>query len=100
VFSVLSYVEGKAKAGEGDDLNFPPPEDLKRLGIRVRYQREIEAELEKIDIQNAKMIFRLFNTDRVPAWNLLDFVEIMLSLYQTTDSTMEDALWVSEPKSP
>lgn len=91
LFSILSYIEAKANAGDGDDMTFPAPEVLKSLGIQVRYESEIEAEIAKIKAKDASFIFRLFNTDRVPAWNLVDFVEIMLSLYQTTDSTIEDA---------
>jgi hypothetical protein len=90
VFSILSYIEGNAHAGE-DETAYPSPENLKNMGIEVRHQKEIKAELEKLKTEDAASIFRLLNTDRVPAWNLVDFVEIMLSLYQTTDSTIEDA---------
>jgi hypothetical protein len=90
VFSILSYIEANANAGE-DDTAYPPPEKLRSMGIHVRYQSEIEAELAKLKARDAALIFRLFNTDRVPAWNLVDFIEIMLSLYQTTDSTLENA---------
>jgi hypothetical protein len=91
VFAVLSYIEGRAHQSFADDESFPPPEVLAHLGIRVRHQDEIEAELETLGEKSAEYIFKLFNTDRVPAWNLFDFIEIMLSLYQTTDSTLEDA---------
>jgi hypothetical protein len=90
LFSVLSYIEAKANTSGKDDI-FPPAEKLKSMGICVQYQSEIEAELAKVKTKDAAFILRLFNTDRVPAWNLVDFVEIMLSLYQTTDSTIEDA---------
>jgi len=91
LFSILSYIEAKSNAGPEDDMVFPPPETLKSMGIHVRYQDDIEAELANIKAKEAALVLRLFNTDRVPAWNLVDFVEIMLSLYQTTDSTIEDA---------
>jgi hypothetical protein len=91
LFSVLSYIEAKATAGTINDVVFPGPEVLKSMGIQVRYESKIAAELAKINGEDASLVFRLFNTDRVPAWNLVDFVEIMLSLYQTTDSTIEDA---------
>lgn len=91
VFSVLSYIEAKANVGGEDDMVFPAPEVLRDMGIRVRYESGIESEIAKLKTKDASRIFRLFNTDRVPAWNLVDFVEIMLSLYQTTDSTVEDA---------
>jgi hypothetical protein len=90
VFSVLSYIEARANSRMDNDA-FPPTEMLKSMGIHVRYQSDIEMELAKLKTEDASSIFRLFNTDRVPAWNLVDFVEIMLSLYQTTDSTIEDA---------
>lgn len=91
LFSVLSYIEAKASPGGGDDIVFLRTETLKKNGISVRYQKEIEAELMKLRGRDAELVFRLLNTDRVPAWNLVDFIEIMLSLYQTTDSTIEDA---------
>jgi hypothetical protein len=91
ILTVLSYVEGIAKRGTSDEEYFPPADRLKRMDIKIRYQDEIEADLERLGGVAANRIFDLFNTDRVPAWNLLDFVEIMLSLYQTTDSAKEDA---------
>lgn len=91
LFSILSYIEAKSNAAPEDDMVFPPPEKLKSMGIFVRYQNDIEMELARIKAEDAALVLRLFNTDRVPAWNLVDFVEIMLSLYQTTDSTIEDA---------
>lgn len=91
LFAILSYIEAKAKTGADGDMQFPGSEVLRSMGIRVRYESTIEAELAKIKAKDASFIFRLFDTDRVPAWNLVDFVEIMLSLYQTTDSTIEDA---------
>ena len=90
VFSVLSYIEAQANAGI-DDVAFPSAQKLKEMGIRVKFQKDIEAALAGLTTREAALIFRLFNTDRVPAWNLVDFIEIMLSLYQTTDSTIEDA---------
>lgn len=90
VFSVLSYVEAQANAGI-DNVAFPSAEKLREMGIHIKFQKDIEATLARLTTQEAALIFRLFNTDRVPAWNLVDFIEIMLSLYQTTDSTIEDA---------
>lgn len=85
LFSVLSYIEAKAHN------QLPQPEILRSMGVEVRYQKDIEAALAKLKPEDTELIFRLFNTDRVPAWNLVDFIGIMLSLYQTTDSTIEDA---------
>jgi hypothetical protein len=90
LFSILSYIEAWENTSPDDGLIFPSAEMLKRMRIQVRYQKEIEAELTKLKAQDAALINQLFNTDRVPAWNLVDFVEMMLSLYQTTDSTIED----------
>lgn len=89
LFSILSYVEAKAHPEDGEI--FPSAEQLKNRGIEVRYENSIWKELTRITQEEAALVFRLFETDRVPAWNLVDFVEIMLSLYQTTDSTIEDA---------
>lgn len=90
LFSVLSYIEAKADVGKNAPV-MPSVEDLQSMDIRVRHQKDIEAELARLSMKDASFVFRLLNTDRVSAWNLVDFVEIMLSLYQTTDSTIEDA---------
>ena len=90
VFSVLSYLESWDNKGP-DDLSYPSQERLKEMGILIRYQPEIEEELKKLKTREAKLIMRLFDTDRVPAWNLVDFIQILLSLYQCTDSTIQDA---------
>jgi hypothetical protein len=89
LFSVLSYIEAKANP-DAEDV-FLPPGQLRSLGIHVKHQKDIELALSKIKRRHAAFIFQLLNTDRVPAWNLVDFIEILLSLYQTADSTIEDA---------
>jgi hypothetical protein len=90
VFSVLSYLESWANKGP-DDLIYPSPERLKELGILIRYQPEIAQALAILKTKEAELILRLFDTDRVPAWNLVDFIQILLSLYQSVDSTIADA---------
>jgi hypothetical protein len=90
VFSVLSYIEAQANVGV-DEVAFPPAGKLREMGIQIRFQKEIEDAVKRLTSEQAALIFKLFNTDRVPSWNLVDFIEIMLSLYQTTDSTIEDA---------
>lgn len=90
VFSVLSYIESWDNKGP-DDLSYPSRERLKEMGILIRYQPEIEQELKELKTREAELILRLFDTDRVPAWNLVDFIQILLSLYQCTDSTIQDA---------
>jgi hypothetical protein len=91
VFSILSHIEAIPHQGTEREELHPPPHELKRRGIKIRYESDIEAELAKIKAEEAALIFRLFDSDRIPAWNMVDFIHIMLSLYQTTDSTIEDA---------
>lgn len=91
ILSILSYIEAKANPYPENSMLFPSIEKLKSWGINIEYEPEIEGQLAKIKTEKAAMIFRLFDTDRVPAWNIFDFVQMLLSLYQTTDSTVEDA---------
>jgi len=91
VFSILSYLESWSNKGAQDDSIYPPAERLREMGVLIRQQPEIERELAKLKTKDAELILRLFDTDRVPAWNLVDFIEMLLSLYQTVDSTIADA---------
>jgi len=91
VFAVLSYIEGRAHQYQPPNDTFPSPEVLAKRKISVKHQPDIEAMLNTLNPTAAGYIFELFNTDRVSAWNLYDFLNIILSLYQTTDSTKENA---------
>ena len=90
LFSVISQIEAKAHKGK-EVPGLPTISELEEMGVQVRHQKDIKAGLDNLSEADATFFFRILNTDRVPACNLADFVEIMLSLYQTTDSTIEKA---------
>lgn len=91
VFSILSYLECWSNKGPEYDPIYPNAERLREMGILIRHQPEIEQELAKLEAKDADLILRIFDTDRVPAWNFVDFIQMLLSLYQTADSTIADA---------
>lgn len=89
LFSILSYIETMANP-ERTDL-FQSQEKLREMGIVVAFEQNIQNKLARLPEELAKLFFELLDTDRVPGWNLVDFINMMLSLYQKTDSTVEDA---------
>lgn len=68
-----------------------PWEMLRPLMSVLRYEPKIDRKLQDLSPADAETVFEFFDTDRIAAWNLADIVTILLSLYQTTDSTFADA---------
>jgi hypothetical protein len=92
VFSILSFIEAKANSGGNEHPQvFPSEQILREMGIGIKYQDKILKQLHSLKLEEAKAVYDLFDSDRSPAWNLVDFLKIMLSLYQTTDSTIDDS---------
>ncbi len=87
----LSHVEAIAHPDGGRDWEFRPRSWLDRVGIRPLHEAAVGTALDGLTQDQAAQVYRLFDTDRLPAWNLYDFVLMMLFLYQTTDSTFENA---------
>jgi hypothetical protein len=91
LMAVLSYVETAAHPAGGRDWEFPSREWLTQQGIRVIYEEQVERALAGLGTEQAATVYRLFDTDRPPAWNIFDFLQMMLSIYQTSDSTIAEA---------
>ena len=61
-------------------------EQLRIFGLVLDDEVNIKAELDALQQSEARRVSRLLNTDRVPAWNLAEWIEIILSMFQTADS--------------
>lgn len=88
LLKILSQIEAKSELFQSDILSV---KDLRELGVKLQHELAIKTELAKLRKHQAKEIVHLLNSDRVAAWSLLDFVNMMLSLYQFADSTYEQA---------
>jgi hypothetical protein len=68
---------------------FPSKLMLGEMGVKLKYERRAAMELDLLSRSAAQQVYDLFDTDRVPGWNLHDFISMLLSLYQTADSTSD-----------
>lgn len=86
VFQILSLVESKANLTH---IQVPDQRTLQAMGISLQHEDNIKQSLQTISERTAKEIFEIFNTDRVASWNIVDFITMLLSLYQSTDSSKD-----------
>ena len=70
---------------------FATGEMLKALHIDLPYQPEVIEKAYKLSEAQRREVFELFNTDRETALSLVGFIDMMLSLFQQTDSSLEDS---------
>ncbi|HLG54459.1 MAG TPA: hypothetical protein VI485_03955 [Vicinamibacterales bacterium] len=80
---VLAIVERSLTVG-GEQL--PTDDMLKALDIGLPYQPDIIKKAYQLSVAQRRELFELFNTDREPALSLVGFIDMMLSLFQETDS--------------
>lgn len=66
---------------------------LTALGIDPKFEDRVNTALSKLSPTSAAAIVEVFNTDRSPAWQIYDNIELLLSLYQTADSTCDGAVF-------
>lgn len=83
---VLAIIERSLAVG--DEL-LPTDEMLNALGLGLPYQPEIIKKAYNLPVEQRREVFELFNTDREPALSLVGFIEMMLSLFQETDSYID-----------
>jgi hypothetical protein len=65
-------------------------EYLKRNQLTLDNESVVMRALGRLTKAKARGVMQLFATDRVDAWNLAEWVEILLSLFQTADSSSRD----------
>ena len=54
-----------------------------------KYEEAVVSRINSLTARDAKKVFELFDTDRVIGWSLVDFLNMLLSLYQNADSTID-----------
>ena len=78
----ISRVEAKA---ELPDRQVVDELVLDKLGHSLQGDVVVRQRLEKLERRGARTIARLLDTDRVPAWCLIDAVDTVLDLFQVAD---------------
>ena len=74
------------------DIDGPPlPGDavLTALNLTLPFEQAIEARVRQLPLAERRRLFTLFNIDRDYALNLVSFIEMMFSLFQETDSSID-----------
>lgn len=66
--------------------NYRSPDDLERWGLSLKDEPDVDRLLRDLKQRDAELIARHLGTDRVPAWNLAEWIEIILAAFQTADS--------------
>ena len=88
ILKVLSEIEFRYHGQK----HFPfPQSDAARLGFTVIDDIEVRQAIERINKYKANRILKPFKVDRLLAWNYVDYLDILISLFQDTDSTLEDS---------
>src|SRR5205823_2000908 len=75
-----------------DGFRFPPPHVIRELELNLPFHAELVETLYGLNMSEKKKIVKLLNTDRESSLNLASFLEMMLNLFQETDSTIDDSV--------
>ncbi|MBL9138660.1 MAG: hypothetical protein JNK85_22515 [Verrucomicrobiales bacterium] len=65
---------------------YMPCDALARTGLILEGEDRVAGELQALSTKAARKVFKLLDTDRVPAWNAAEWIELILSMFQTADS--------------
>ncbi|MDA4844964.1 hypothetical protein [Hoeflea poritis] len=87
ILIVLSYIESGIKK---DNYKFPEYSELKEIDFALKYNEDILEHITLMSNEKKKELFGLFNLDREPGFNLVGFVNMMLNLFQQTDSSINE----------
>ena len=79
----LARLEAKAMIPNRDTLSI---EMLDEIGHDLKGDPIVKRRLEHVDRRKAREVVDLLDTDRGPAWSLVDLIDITLNLFQTVDS--------------
>lgn len=87
IFAILASIE--ARGDRYRDIANLRESDLARHGIMPQFEDTILDRLRALSSSDADYIASFFDTDRIEAWSICDFVKMLLSLYQLVDSTID-----------
>lgn len=83
VVIALARLEAKAKIPRRKTLNVAT---LDRIGHVLQGDPIVRKRIDQVDRRKAREVVDLLDTDRAPAWSLVDLIDITLNLFQTADS--------------
>lgn len=83
ILAVLATVEAKSSI---DNERAKSVDYLNEVGLTLEDEGAVAKRLRALKVVEADHIVDLFETDRVAAWNLAEWVELILSVFQTADS--------------
>jgi len=86
VFAILSRIEAAAHPTADWALS---ARMLDELDVGPKFEPLAMRRLAALDERAARRLLSYFDTDRVPAWNVVDFLQMLMSFYQTADSTLD-----------
>ncbi|MEP6018887.1 MAG: hypothetical protein ABJ251_10460 [Paracoccaceae bacterium] len=86
---VLAYVEGGLTK---NGYTFPSYKELISLEQDLPFDRALLDRILGMREDEKQHLFGLFDLDREPAFNLVGFVDMMLNLFQQTDSSFDDEI--------
>jgi hypothetical protein len=90
LLSALARVEARA-GRRGREV--PPGLELDDLGLAEIDRAPLSPRIEALSPDEARAVAGLFDTERVPAWNMIEWIDIILNFFQTADSkTTSDSL--------
>jgi hypothetical protein len=65
---------------------------LRALGLDLPFEPGILAQIDALSREESDRVYELFSTDRDAAYHLVSFIDMMLSLFQQTDSPINGAV--------
>jgi len=86
VLVLLGLIEADLEVSGG---SMPPLEVIDSLGYDLPFERSIVAKVRALSAEQRMQIFQHFNIDRSPALHLVSYLEMMMGLFQETDSSLD-----------
>ena len=83
VVIALARLEAKAKIPDRKTLDIAT---LDKIGYVLQGDPIVRRRIDQVDRRKAREAVDLLDTDRGPAWSLVDLIDITLNLFQTADS--------------
>jgi hypothetical protein len=87
LMEVLSCVEA---FGAPDGRPVPRPANLHEYGIGSCLEPNVSAALGRLNKKESRKFFDCLDTHRMPAWNMVEWIDIILNLFQIADEKNEE----------
>ena len=83
---ILAYIEQSVRVGDDELVD---ARILKSLDLDLPFEPEIMKSIFALSLESRSDLLKFFSTDRESAVSLVGFIDMMLSLFQETDSTID-----------